>query len=81
MIVNYGDHASEPCRNIKGIGQMRFIKRFWDSPFNTGVYGKYHLFYFTQETYLSKDLGEIYIYEKICKGMEIQPTLRHLGIQ
>ena len=22
-----------------------------------------------------------YIYEKICKGMEIRPMLRHLGIQ
>ena len=41
----------------------------------------YHLFCFTQESYLSKDLGEIYIYGKICRGMEIRPTLRHLGIQ
>ena len=70
-----------PCRNIKGFGQMRFIKRFWNNPFNIGVYGKYHLFCFTQESYLSKDLGEIYIYEKICKVMEIRPMLRHLGIQ
>ena len=69
-----------PCRNINGFGQMRFIKRFWYGPFNIGVYGKYHLFYFTQETYLSKDLGEIYM-KKICKGMEIRTTLRHLGVQ
>ena len=34
---------------------------------------------FKHPAYLSKDLGEIY--EKICKGMEIRPTLRQLGIQ
>ena len=25
----------------------------------------YHLFYFTQESYLSKDLGEIYIWKNL----------------
>ena len=54
-----------PCRNINGFGQMWFIKRFWYGPFNIGVYGKYHLFYFTQETYLSEDLGEIYIWKNL----------------
>ena len=32
----------------------------------------YHLFCFTQESYLSKDLGEIYIYGKNCRHMEIR---------
>ena len=43
------------------------------------VNGNFHIF--KHPAYFSKDLGEIYIYEKICKGMEIRPTLRHLGIQ
>ena len=36
---------------------------------------------FNHPAYVSKDLGEIYIYGKNCTGMEIRPTLRHLGIQ
>ena len=40
----------------------------------------YHLFYVSQEIYLSKILRK-YIYELNCKGREIRPTLRHLGIQ
>ena len=41
------------------------------------VNGIFHIF--KHPAYFSKDLGEIY--EKICQGMEIRPTLRHLGIQ
>ena len=43
------------------------------------VNGNYYIF--NHAAYLSKDLGEIYIYGKNCRGMEIRPTLRHLGIQ
>ena len=51
------------------------------APLTLGSMENTTYFYFTQETYFSKDMGEIYIYEKICKGMEIRTTLRHLGIQ
>ena len=38
--ARYTTRTHTPCRNIKGIWQMRFIKKFWNCPFNTGVYGQ-----------------------------------------
>ena len=64
-VVHRENRPFHPAGTSKDLGQMRFIKRFWNSPFNIGVYGKYHLFCFTQESYLSKDLGGIYIWKNL----------------
>ena len=33
-------HSYSPCRNINHFGHLRFIKHFWQCPFNIGVYGQ-----------------------------------------
>ena len=42
------------------------------------VNGNFYIF--NHAAYLRKRFGGT-IYGKICRGMEIRPTLRHLGIQ
>ena len=49
------------------------------APLTLGSMENTTYFYFTQETYVN--IWGKYIYEKICKGMEIRTMLRHLGIQ
>ena len=54
-------HAISPCRNINGFGQYDLSKDSDIAPLTLGSLENITYFYFTEETYFSKDLGEIYI--------------------
>ena len=75
------NYCIHPAGTSKDSDKCDSIKRFWNSQNKKIAWWSMGIFTFSNIQPISVKIWGKYMYEKICKGMEIQPTLRHLEIQ